>query len=186
MIGRLARNLGLLTEEKLAVITLAKNTSLIGMHKLMEYRICRPNGVGGTDLMPEGAIVEGVGASGSGGASSSQAGPSQAQEEEIPRTRPMMTTMDRFVAIEGRLGHIDTEVMGVRSYMDDLATGVFGMSDQFDGFQADMRRMHDEQQRFYQWNANRVSEMMTSMHLSHDRWTGAPYVYVPDVPDLGV
>ena len=94
--------------------------------------------------------------------------------------------MDRFMLIEGCLGHIDTKVTGVRSYMDDLASGIFGMSDQFDGFQTDMRRMHEEEQRYYQWNADRVSEMMTSMHLSHDRWNGSPYVYVPDIPDLGM
>ena len=45
-----------MTEERLAFVTVAKNTSMIGLSKLIEYRICRPNGIGGADLMPEGAV----------------------------------------------------------------------------------------------------------------------------------
>ena len=46
LIGRLARNLGLMTPEKLALVTISKNTTLIGLSKLIEYNICRPNGLG--------------------------------------------------------------------------------------------------------------------------------------------
>ena len=143
-IGRLARNLGLMTPEKLAWVTIDASTALIGLNKLFKCNICRPNGLGGADLMPEGAFGGSAGTSGSGGASSSQAGTSQAYEEEAVRARPTMTTMDRFRVIEGSLGHIDTGMMEVRDYVDDMASGIFGMSDQFDGFQSDMRRMQDE------------------------------------------
>ena len=130
--------------------------------------------------MPEGAFGGSAGASGSGGVSSSQAGTSQAYEEEAVRDHPTMTTMDNFRVIEGRLGHIDTRMMEVRDYVDDMALGIFGMSDQFDGFQNDMRRMQAEQQRFYLWNVNRMSEIMAG-HLSHEQWNGPLYGHVPNI-----
>lgn len=35
------------------------------------------------------------------------------------------------------------------------------------------------QEEYNQWNADRTSEMLASMHLSHPRWNGEPYVYAP-------
>ena len=103
LIGRLARNLGLMTPEKLAFVTSSRNTTfcfgkgehqtrnttLIGLSKLIEYNICRPNGVGGADLMPEGA---------------------------------------------------GTGMMDMRNYVDDMALGIFGLNDQFDGFHSYLRK----------------------------------------------
>lgn len=120
----------------------------------------------------------------SSGASGSQASGSQAQEEEAVRVRPMMTTSDRFRVIECRMGHIETGMTQIKDYMDEMASGIFGMSDQFEGIYGDFRRVQAEQQRFNQWNADHTSEMMASMNLDHDRWNGPRYVYVFDVPNV--
>lgn len=153
---------------------------MIGVGKLVEYNICRPNGLGGANLMPVGEI--GV----SAGASSSQASGSQAQEEELVRVRPMMTTSDRFRVTEGRMGHIKTRMTQIRSDMDEIESGIFGMSDQFESFYGDYRRMQAEHMRYNKWNVDCTSEMIASMHLDHEKWNGPRYVYVLDVPNVGV
>ncbi|PWA71303.1 retrotransposon Orf1 [Artemisia annua] len=87
---------------------------------------------------------------------------------------------------DGRKGRMEMSLANFGNDMDEMTAVVSGMSEQFDGFCTDFRNMQVQQTDYYQWIADRTSQMLQHMHLSHPRWNGPEFVYQPDIPDLGV
>nr|GFC32875.1 hypothetical protein [Tanacetum cinerariifolium] len=59
--------------------------------------------------------------------------------------------------VDDRLGEIDESIHGLREEVEELTQVVL----------------------------DRMSQLLSHHHLSHDRFDGTPYVYMQDIPDLG-
>jgi hypothetical protein len=154
-----------MTSGALSVVNRTAETSLIGIPKLEELGIITYNPLNEPVLRPVGQ--------GAGGAGTSQAGSSQgAAEEEHVRVRPSMTMVERMQLFDGRMGRMELSMANFGHDLDDMTAVGSGMNEQFDSFCTDFRNMQVQQTNYYQWKADRTSQMLQHMHLSHPRWNG--------------
>ena len=91
--------------------------------------------------------------------------------------RPTMTMMERMNVMDGRMGRMEMSIANFGNDMDDMTVAVSGMNYMFDGLCTDFRTLQVQQNDYYQWQADRTSQMLQHMHLSHPHWNGPEYVY---------
>ncbi|GKG07078.1 hypothetical protein Tco_0330047, partial [Tanacetum coccineum] len=58
--------------------------------------------------------------------------------------------------------------------------------EQYDQFYGEFGQMRMEQERFYNWNTDHLSQLLAYHYINHICYDGTRYSYVPNIPDLGV
>ena len=165
-----------MTIPALAKVNRAVETSLIGIAKLDEFGIITYNPLNEPVLRPVMRRASGEG--------SSRASGSQTATEE--RVRPTMTMMERMNILNSRLGKMETSMTDFGNDMGNITAVIAGMSEQFNGFCSDFRSLQDQQANLFRWNADRTSQMLAHMNLSHPSWNETDVVDRTNIPDTGV
>ncbi|GJW40949.1 hypothetical protein Tco_0066794 [Tanacetum coccineum] len=176
VISRIARSYGLMTLGSLRSVTLRPETSLLNVAKLVDLGICRCNGLGYGELVndiPDNGEDEGAADAGN-------------DDEGGVRGCPNMSFTNRLRAMDERLGEMETDISKLGSNVDDLTYVVSGMSEQYDQFYREFRQMRIEQERFQNWNADHLSQLLSYHHIGHTRYDGTHYSYIPNIPNLRV
>ncbi|GJV45599.1 hypothetical protein Tco_1430135 [Tanacetum coccineum] len=92
----------------------------------------------------------------------------------------------RLRVMNDRLGEIDQSIYGLADEVEKLTQVVLSMFEQYDQFYREFGQMRLEQQMYQSWSADRMSQLLSHHLLTHDRYDRTQYVYVPNIPDLGV
>ncbi|GJS30101.1 hypothetical protein Tco_0490721 [Tanacetum coccineum] len=147
------------------IVTLGHETSLLNVARLVDFGICRYNGLGLGELVDDqldNSEDEAVAAEARG-----------AQDEEGGvRRRPNITFTNRLRAMDDRLGDMDTNIYKLSNDVKDLTYVVSGMSEQYDQFYGEFGQMRMEQERFRNWNTDHLSQLLAHHHIDHTRYDG--------------
>ncbi|GJR79986.1 hypothetical protein Tco_0150771 [Tanacetum coccineum] len=179
LIGRIVRSYGLMSPFSLRVITLGLGTSLLNTIKLVELGICKYNALG------IGELVDDRLDNSEDEAAAAEARRAQDKESGV-RHYPNLSFTNRLQAMDERMRDMDTNIFKLSYDVEELTAVVSGMSEKYDQFYGEFNTMREEQQRFYSWEMDHLSQLLAHHHISHTCYDSTKYSYVPNIPDLGV
>nr|GEU54954.1 hypothetical protein [Tanacetum cinerariifolium] len=123
LIGRIAMYFGLMTPVALRSVTLRPETSLMRVAKLVDFGICKYNGLRYGEMVDD--ILE------NDEDEAADVNESQNKERGM-RHHPKINITNRLRAIDERLGDIETGISKLGGDIDELTYVVSGMSEQYD------------------------------------------------------